>query len=368
MTELYSTELQSVIGVLKSLISTSRISREEYLASTVVEEWFKERGLSPIRVHNNIICKGLYWDNAKPTIMLNSHIDTVKPVIGWNSDPHTPVIDNERLYGLGSNDAGGALVTLMHTFIKLNMREQSYNILFVASAEEEVSGTDGMKSVVKLFGKSLPNISLAIVGEPTNMQPAIAEKGLMVIDVDVEGRAAHAARNEGINAIYRAMDAISIIRNIPQELRSSTLLGEVKMTVTIIQSGLQHNVIPDNCRFTIDIRGNELYSNTELLNIVSASLPTYCRPQPRSTLLNSSSLLQDGAAPNHLSQGIIDRFTSMGLTPFGSPTLSDQAILSSPSLKIGPGASERSHTANEYIEIRELEQALQIYYNLLNGL
>ncbi len=362
-----TTNTEQAVELLKELISIERVSRNEKKAADIVYNWFTEHNYTPERICNNIICKSHYWNESKPTILLNSHIDTVKPVSAWTKNPFEPVVEDGKLYGLGSNDAGASLVSLMHTFCNLDKIEQNYNMIFVASAEEEVSGADGMKSIAPLFGNKLPEIALAIVGEPTNMQPAIAEKGLMVIDAEVKGLSGHAAREEGINAIYRAIDAIQIVRNITSELHISPILGRVKMSVTMINSGTQHNVIPDICKFTIDVRSNELYSNIELFNLLQSKMPEWCTLKARSFVLNSSSLHnQDGN--NSMVDTIVRQMQNMGLKPFGSPTLSDQAILTMPSFKIGPGSSERSHTADEYILIDEINQALSIYYNLLNGI
>ncbi len=363
-----TSDTNKVLSLLEKLIATESISRNENVAADIVYNWFSEEGYTPERINNNIICRSHHWDDNKQTILLNSHIDTVKPASAWTKNPYKPEFVDGRLYGLGSNDAGASLTSLMLTFCKLDQTEQSYNILFAATAEEEVSGANGMKSIAPLFGNSLPEINLAIVGEPTDLQPAFAEKGLMVVDATVKGESGHAAREEGINALYRALDIIQSIRQIPSELQVSSLLGAVKMTVTMINSGTQHNVIPDICTFTIDIRSNELYSNQELFNLLQNKVPEWCTLTARSFVLNSSSFLNSNGNNSAIVNKIMNQVEKMELKPFGSPTLSDQAILSCPSFKIGPGCSARSHTADEYILTDEISNALSTYYNLLNGI
>jgi len=282
-------------------------------------------------------------------------MDTVKPVAGWTKDPFTPVEEDGKLYGLGSNDDGAGLVSLLYTFYQLDSKPQSYNPLFMATVEEEVNGTGGMKLAVN----ELPHIDVALIGEPTGMQPAIAEKGLMVLDFTVHGKAGHAARNEGINALYRATELIEKLRGFSFD-RISDLLGPVKFTITMINAGTQHNVIPDTCTFTADVRTNELYSNREVFDMISAALPEWCEVKARSFNLNSSRI--DASHP------IIRKAVEMGMVPYGSPTLSDQAILDCPSLKLGPGESSRSHTADEYVTLKELEQAVPTYMEMLDGL
>ena len=289
----------------------------------------------------------------KPTILLNSHIDTVKPVNGWRKQPFTAKIENGKLYGLGSNDAGASVVSLFQAYRHLSATEQAYNLIFLASCEEEVSGKNGIESVLS----QLPPITLGIVGEPTEMHPAIAEKGLMVLDVTAHGKAGHAARNEGENAIYKALQDIQWFREyrFPKE---SSLLGPVKMSVTQVNAGTQHNVIPDLCNFVVDIRSNECYSNEELFAEICSHISSEAKA--RSFRLNSSHIDAD--------HPFVKRAVAMGRIPFGSPTLSDQALMRFPSVKIGPGKSSRSHTADEYIVISEIEEAIKLYIELLDGL
>lgn len=345
--------LSEALNLLKVLISTPSMSREEEAAANALQNYMERSGILTNRSGNNVWCVSPQFSLDKPTLLLNSHIDTVKPVSGWQKQPFTPTEVNGKLYGLGSNDAGGSLVCLFQTFCRLTRKEQPYNLIFLASCEEEVSGKNGIESVLP----KLPPIALGIVGEPTEMQPAIAEKGLMVLDVTAHGKAGHAAREEGDNAIYHALTDIEWFRTYRFE-RVSPLLGPVKMSVTQINAGTQHNVIPGRCSFVVDIRSNELYTNEELFSLISQHVSS--EVTARSFRLNSSHI--DASHP------VVRRAVELGRTPYGSPTLSDQALMPFPSVKIGPGKSSRSHTANEYILIRELEEALDLYYELLDGL
>ena len=345
--------LSEALNLLKVLISTPSMSREEEAAANALQNYMERSGILTNRSGNNVWCVSPQFSLDKPTLLLNSHIDTVKPVSGWQKQPFTPTEVNGKLYGLGSNDAGGSLVCLFQTFCRLTRKEQPYNLIFLASCEEEVSGKNGIESVLP----KLPPIALGIVGEPTEMQPAIAEKGLMVLDVTAHGKAGHAAREEGDNAIYHALTDIEWFRAYGFE-RVSPLLGPVKMSVTQINAGTQHNVIPDRCSFVVDIRSNELYTNEELFSLISQHVSS--EVTARSFRLNSSHI--DASHP------VVRRAVELGRTPYGSPTLSDQALMPFPSEKIGPGKSSRAHTANEYILIRELEEALDLYYELLDGL
>ena len=343
------------LELLKRLIATPSTTGSEQEVSAILKADMESHGYKPECIGLNLLCYGHSYDLAKPTILLNSHMDTVKPVAGWTRDPFTPTIEDGRLYGLGSNDDGAGLVSLLYAFYELDSKPQSYNPLFLATVEEERNGQNGMKLVVQ----SLPKVDVALIGEPTGMQPAIAEKGLMVLDFTVHGKAGHAARNEGINALYRATELIEKLRAFKFD-KVSDLLGPVKFTITMINAGTQHNVIPDTCTFTADVRTNELYSNHEVFEIIKGLLPEWCDVQARSFNLNSSRI--DASHP------IIRKAVSMGLVPYGSPTLSDQAILDCPSFKMGPGDSARSHTADEYIGLQELEYALPVYMKLLDGL
>ena len=347
---------KEAVELLKRLIATPSVSRDEGAAADVLEAYMKEKGLNPQRHGNNVWCMSKGLDASKPVILLNAHIDTVKPVAGWQHDPFTPTLEGDKLYGLGSNDCGGGLVSLLMTFMELNGRLNTpilSNFIFLASCEEEVSGKNGIESVLPL----LPKIDFAIVGEPTGMQPAIAEKGLMVIDATAHGKAGHAARNEGDNAIYHAMKDIQWLSEW-QFPKQTELLGPVKQTVTIINAGTQHNVIPDQCTFTIDVRSNECYTNEEIFAFFQEHLTSELKA--RSFRLSSSRI--DESHP------FVQACIKEGLKPFGSPTLSDQALMRFSSLKLGPGDSARSHTADEYIKISEIDSAISLYVRLLSSL
>lgn len=369
--EKYVTE---AVELLQELIRTPRVSRDETAAADILEQWMKERGLTPQRVGNNLLLVCNDYDPAKETIMLNAHIDTVKPVASWTRDPHQPDIEGDTLYGIGSNDCGGGLVTLLQVYrilkplsptLSLSGERETipYNIIYLASAEEEVSGINGIRKIIPelpsllsppLLGRSGGASITAIVGEPTGMQPAVAEKGLMVIDMVAHGKSGHAARNEGVNAIYEALDDMVWIRNHKFE-KVSDFLGPTRMTLTVVNSGTQHNVIPDECRMIVDVRSNEHYTNEELFAEIQANVRSEMKA--RSYHLRSSHI--------DLDHPLIKRCVEMGMKPFGSPTLSDQALMPWPSFKLGPGESSRSHSANEFIRISEIRNALETYLKLL---
>lgn len=349
----YTDKTLEAVQLLKQMVAIPSFSREEEKVADLMLQFLQAKGYHPTRTGNNIWTKCKSFDDARPTILLDAHLDTVKPVSGWTHDPFTPYETAEGiLYGLGTNDDGASLVALMQAFFVIDEMEgnHQYNLIFSASCEEEVSGKNGIESILPL----LPPIEFAIVGEPTNMQPAIAEKGLMVIDVTAHGVAGHAARNEGVNAIDKAIEDIKRVEGHQFE-RVSKLLGPVKATVTIIHAGTQHNVIPDSCQFTIDVRSNECYTNQELFDEIAQNIQGTA--DARSFRLNSSRI-----EPEH---PIVKKAIGLGLEPFGSPTLSNQALLPFPSVKIGPGDSSRSHTADEYIKIAEIEQAIKLYILLL---
>ena len=342
------------IDLLKGMIARPSISRDEKEVADFLEAHWKQAGQTVFRHGNNLWMTSQPMDPAKPTLLLNSHIDTVKPVAGWSRDPFTPEESEEdRLYGLGSNDAGASVVSLYAAFSILTQKEQPYNLIFLASCEEEVSGKNGLESVIPY----LPPIQFAIVGEPTGMQPAVAEKGLMVLDCVATGKSGHAARNEGINAIYLALKDIEWFQHY-QFPKQSDFLGPVKMTVTIIQAGTQHNVVPDKCTFTVDIRSNECYSNEQLFELIQQQVS--CEIKARSFRLNSTRTDMD--------HPFVRRALMLGRQPFGSPTLSDQALMPFPSVKMGPGQSARSHSADEYIELMEIREAIDMYVRLLDQL
>lgn len=346
----YTTEATTL---LSSLIGIPSISREEEAVANFLQNYIEESGIMTGRSGNNIWCISPNFDLNKPTILLNSHIDTVKPVNGWRKHPFTAKTEDGKIYGLGSNDAGASVVSLFQAYRYLSATEQAYNLIFLASCEEEVSGKNGIESVLP----QLPTIALGIVGEPTDMHPAIAEKGLMVLDVQAHGKAGHAARNEGDNAIYKVLQDVQWFRDFQFE-KTSSMLGPVKMSVTQINAGTQHNVIPDLCTFVVDIRSNECYYNEELYQEICSHVQSEVKA--RSFRLNSSHISAD--------HPVVRRAVSMGRTPFGSPTLSDQALMKFPSLKMGPGNSSRSHTADEFILISEIEEAIRMYIELLDGL
>ena len=350
---MFEKETSEALELLKRMISHPSFSREEKTCADLIEQYIEEEGYTPSRIGNNVWILGSNYDSSKPTLLLNSHIDTVKPVDGWDFDPFLPVENEGKLYGLGSNDAGASVVSLLQVFFLLSKEKQTYNLIFAASAEEEISGNNGMESLLK----ELPKIDFAIVGEPTNMQLAVAEKGLMVLDCIARGKAGHAARNEGENAIYKALADIEWFKNY-RFPKVSEFLGEVKMSVTQINAGTQHNVIPDKCSFVVDIRSNELYNNADILAVIKSNVS--CEVTARSTRLSSSATPQ-----NH---PVVTKAKEMGMDIFGSPTLSDQALMPFASVKIGPGQSSRSHTANEYILTDEIQEGIKKYVELLNGL
>lgn len=344
---------QSAIDLLKKMIAISSFSREEDDVADMLFNWMTDKGLSPVRKGNNIWVKSPDFNNSKPTILLNSHLDTVRPGDKWTVDPFDPIMVDGKLIGLGSNDAGASAVSLIHTFLSLIQSVQPNNFILAITAEEEVSGVNGISSVVEEFGP----IDLGVVGEPTQMQMAIAERGLLVLDCYVDGQTGHAAREEGVNAIYKALPAIDWFKNHPFT-ESKGLLGPVKMSVTMIDAGKQHNVVPDSCHFVVDIRINESYTNKELFHLIEKEVDF--KAVPRSFRLNSSYI-----DPSH---SIVQRGLSLGKTTFGSPTSSDQGLLKFTTLKIGPGDSSRSHTPDEFIFESEIESGIQDYYEILNGL
>ena len=342
------------VELLKDLIAIPSVSKEETRAADKLSEYLDHWCLPHGREGNNLWIGCPDWDNNRPTVMLNAHIDTVRPVSSWTRDPFTPIQEGDCLYGLGSNDCGGGLVATLQAYRIMLQRPRNFNILWVASAEEEISGENGFSRVLPL----LPQVNVAIVGEPTNLQPSIAEKGLMVIDGYAYGKSGHAARNEGVNAIYEALDDLVWLRDYKFR-KESELLGPTKMTVTVVESGTQHNVIPDTLHFIIDVRTNEFYQNEFLFNFLKKKMKK-CELRPRSFRLRSSCIPAD--------HPIIKRCMERGMQPFGSPTLSDQALMPFPSFKLGPGESSRSHSADEFIKISEIEKAIETYVYLLDGL
>jgi acetylornithine deacetylase len=343
--------VNDAVELLMELIATPRASRNETEAADVMEQRMAQWGLNPQREANNLWAVSDNFDEAKQTILLNAHIDTVKPVKTWTRDPYEPEVIGDKLFGIGANDCGGGLVTLLQVFRILKGRKLPFNLIYLASAEEEVSGKDGVERVLPL----LPKIDVAIVGEPTGMQPAIAEKGLMVIDGYTKGVSGHAARNEGVNAIYKALDDLVWLRDYKFR-KESPLLGFSKMTVTQVESGTQHNVIPDSLHFVIDVRTNEYYQNEFVFSFLQKHMQNSIL-KARSFRLHSSSIPTD--------HPLVKRCVKLGMKPFGSPTLSDQALMPFPSFKLGPGESSRSHSANEFIRISEIERALDTYLKII---
>ena len=341
------------VDLLKRLIATPSVSRQEDVAANIMETALEKYGFECRREKNNVWAVSPDYDVTQPTVLLNAHVDTVRPVSTWKRDPFVPDLSDGRLYGLGSNDCGGGLVSLLQVFRVMSSRVRQYNLVYLASAEEEVSGNDGLSRALPL----LPKIDVAVVGEPTGLQPAIAEKGLMVLDITAHGRSGHAARNEGVNAIYEALDDMLWLRDFKFE-KVSSLLGPTLMTLTVVNAGTQHNVVPDRCDMVVDVRTNELYTNEEVFDIV--------RSHMRSDVSARSFRLH----PSHIDENhpLVRRCVEMGLKPFGSPTLSDQALMPFPSLKLGPGESARSHSADEYVRIDEIENAISTYIELLDGL
>ena len=344
--------VSDAVELLKKLIATPSVSRNEKDAADIMEQTIRSYGFEPQREANNLWIIDPHYDESRPTLLLNAHIDTVKPVASWSRDPFSPDLEDGVLYGLGSNDCGGGLCSLLQIFRMLTEKPQSYNLIYLASAEEEVSGKDGVTRSLPL----LPHIDLAIVGEPTGMNPAVAEKGLMVLDVIAHGKSGHAARNEGVNAIYEALDDMCWIRDYKFE-KVSEFLGPTKMTLTVVNAGTQHNVIPDKCTMLVDIRTNEFYDNEEVYEFIRQHLKSEVKAH--SFRLKSSRI-----DPEH---PLIRKCVAMGMKPFGSPTLSDQALMHFPSFKLGPGESSRSHSANEFIRISEIRDAIAKYETLLDG-
>lgn len=341
------------VALLSALVSRPSVSRDEAKTADFIEEYLRSHGAAPHREANNVWCESPLPKGDRPTLLLNAHLDTVKPAATWQRDPFTLTREGDRLYGLGSNDCGGGLVTLLLTFLTLLERaDLPWHLVYLASAEEEVSGRNGIERALPL----LPPVDVAIVGEPTGLQPAIAEKGLMVLDCTARGVSGHAAREEGVNAIYEALGDIEWFRT-HRFGRVSQLLGPVKMSVTMISAGTQHNVVPDRCTFVVDVRSNECYTNQQILDEIGQNV--HCEVKARSTRLSSSRI-----DPDH---PLVRKLVALGRTPYGSPTLSDQALMSFPSLKLGPGESARSHTADEYITTDELRAALRLYHELLVG-
>ncbi|MCK6618506.1 MAG: M20 family metallo-hydrolase [Cyclobacteriaceae bacterium] len=344
--------VNKAVQLLKQLISTPSFSREEAGTADVIYHYLKEEGVEVNRSGNNVWAVNKFYSNSRPTILLNSHHDTVKPNSGYTRDPFKPEMIDGKLYGLGSNDAGGALTTMIEAFLHYYRQpDLKVNLVLAATAEEEITGLGGIESIWSL----LPHIDFAIVGEPTLCKMAIAEKGLLVLDCVAKGKAGHAARDEGDNAIYKALKDIEWFRTF-QFPRISPTLGPVKMTVTLIEAGKQHNVVPAECRFTVDVRVTDAYTLDEVLAEISKHV--LCEIKPRSVRLKPS-----GIEPGH---PLVKAAMALGIQTYGSPTTSDQALIPVPSVKIGPGDSARSHMADEFIYVDEIKEGIAMYIRLLN--
>lgn len=346
MKELYENALE----LLKQLIATPSLSKEEDKTAKILSEFFVRQGITINRSGYNIWAKNVHYEASKLTILLNSHHDTVKPNNGYTKDPFQPIIEEGKLYGLGSNDAGGCLVSLIATFVHFYEEDIPFNLVIAATAEEENSGSGGVESILSDLGQ----LDYGIIGEPTEMKMAVAEKGLMVLDCKAAGVAGHAARNIGNNAIYEALQDIEWFRSFQYPV-TSEYLGPIKMSVTQIQSGYQHNVIPDSCEFVVDVRTTDAYSNEEVLELVKKNV--CCEVTARSTRLRPSHMPAESP--------VRKAGESLGIDVFGSPTTSDQAVIPIPTIKMGPGRSERSHTPDEFIYLKEIEEGIEGYIRLL---
>ncbi|HWK58627.1 MAG TPA: M20 family metallo-hydrolase [Parapedobacter sp.] len=343
--------VQDSAGLLRDLIRIPSFSKEENQTADTIERFLQQRGVRTFRKMNNVWAYNKFFDEGKPTILLNSHHDTVKPNTGYTRNPFSPDMVDGKLYGLGSNDAGGCLVSLIATFLHFYAQEGlCYNFCIAATAEEEISGTNGLELVIPDLGP----LDFAIVGEPTLMQLAVAERGLMVLDCTAHGKAGHAAREEGDNAIYKALKDIEWFTSyrFPKE---SEEFGAIKMSVTVIHAGSQHNVVPATCEFVVDIRVTDAYRNEEVLDIIREHVS--CEVKPRSVRLKPSSIPKD--------HPVVRAGLALGRTTYGSPTTSDQALLDIPSLKLGPGDSARSHMADEFIHLEEIGEGIRLYIDIL---
>lgn len=349
------TELQlltkDAIALLKQLIAVPSFSKEEDKTANLIEIFLHSKGIRTHRKMNNVWAFSKHFGKSKPTILLNSHHDTVKPNSGYTLNPFEAIEKDGKLFGLGSNDAGASLVSLLAIFTYFYEKESVYNFVFAASAEEEITGVNGIELILPELGK----IDFAIVGEPTQMHLAIAEKGLMVLDCTVKGKSGHAAREEGVNAIYKSLKNIEWFQNF-QFPKVSEMLGPIKMSVTAIHSGAQHNVVPDVCDFVVDVRTTDVYTNEEVLKIIKENVD--CEVIARSMRLNSSSI--------NCEHPFVQAGIEFGRKTYGSPTSSDQALMNFSSLKIGPGDSARSHAADEYIYLNEIEEGIELYIKMLN--
>lgn len=350
--------MTEAIELLKKMISVPSVSRSELMVSDVVELFLIKHGVSVERYYNNVWALAAPYDAAKPTLMLNSHLDTVKPAAGWTLNPHDPVQEGEKLYGLGSNDAGASVVSLISAFLEYAGAELPINLLLAITAEEEVGGENGIRKLLPYLRDRGIRIDMALVGEPTGLHPAVGERGLVVLDCVAPGRSGHAARGEGVNALYNAIADIEILRNFKFE-KESALLGPIGIAVTMIEAGTQHNVVPSECKFVVDVRTTDAYSNEQTVEILSAAIKS--KAMPRSTRVQPSAL----SSLHPLYKTAVE----LGGKPFVSPTTSDMSLLHGiPSIKIGPGDSARSHKADEFVYINEVTEAIEYYKQYIKKL
>lgn len=344
---------QTGVALLRQLIATPSPSRDEGATADLLQQWLHERGVASERIYNNVVARSAGFDASRPTLLLNSHHDTVRPTAAWSRNPYAPDIEEGRLYGLGSNDAGASLVALAETFAAWHERPLPFNLVLALSAEEECSGEHGMRALVPRLGR----IDMALVGEPTSLQAATGERGLVVLDCTARGRSGHAARNEGVNALYIALDDIARLRNFRFE-RCSELLGPIGVAVTQIEAGTQHNVVPDSCRFVVDVRTTDAYTNEQTVALLQAAMQS--EATPRSTRIRASVIADD--------HPLVRAACAAGCATFVSPTTSDRTLMPFPALKIGPGDSARSHTADEYIRLDELAAGVALYGQIIENL
>lgn len=349
--------VRDTIALLDRLIATPSHSREEAATADILEAFLREHGADVQRIHNNVWAKCAGYDASKPTLLLNSHHDTVKPSSAYTVDPYCPLHDNGRIYGLGSNDAGASLVALATVFCNNNHSELSYNIVLALTAEEEVMGDRGMRAMLPEFERQGIKIDMALVGEPTGMHAAVGERGLLVFDATVQGVRGHAARNEGVNALYKAIADIERLRNYRFERRSE-LLGDISVAVTMISAGTQHNVVPDECRFVVDVRTTDAYTNEQTVELLQSVVE--CELKPRSTRVRASALGEE--------HPLVKAAEAVGRERFVSPTTSDMALMPFPSLKMGVGDSARSHSADEFVLESEIVEGVLLYERMLNEL
>ncbi len=344
--------LAEAVGLLRRLIATPSPSRGEEATADLLCAFFEERGLKPERVHCNVVVRTPAYDPARPTLLLNSHHDTVRPAAGYTRDPYAPTIEGDRLYGLGSNDAGASLVALTEAFLACADRTLPFNLLLALTAEEEVSGEHGIRALLPTLGR----IDMAIVGEPTSLDAALGERGLVVLDCTARGRSGHAARDEGENALYIALEDIARLRTLRFE-RCSPLLGPVHIATTMISAGTQHNVVPDTCRFTVDVRTTEAYTNEETVELIRAAIRS--EAEPRSTRIRASVIAEE--------HPLVRAAVAAGAATYVSPTASDRTLMPFPALKLGPGDSARSHTADEYVLVSEIGAGIDRYLQIIEN-